>query len=86
MIGETKSSANSLGNTQALAAAFMAPSSAAGTGRYAGITGAYDFSWRVLVETEDGVVQGQSMDLKGRFRIVPSPGAATSEPAAGGSQ
>ena len=57
-----------------------------GTGRYAGITGDYDFSWRVLVETEDGVVQGQSMDLKGRFRIVPSPGAATSEPAAGGSQ
>jgi hypothetical protein len=40
----------------------------------------------VLVETEDGVVQGQSMDLKGRFRIVPSPGAATGEPAAGGSQ
>lgn len=39
-----------------------------GTGRYAGITGEYAFSWRFVLETEDGVVQGQSLGLKGRVR------------------
>jgi hypothetical protein len=41
-----------------------------GTGRYAGVTGNYEFSWRLMLETEDGTVQGQSMDLKGRFRVL----------------
>ncbi len=41
----------------------------AGTGRYAGISGNYEFSWRFVLETEDGVVQGQSVGLKGRARI-----------------
>jgi hypothetical protein len=40
-----------------------------GTGRYAGITGTYEFSWRFLIENEDGVVQGQSIGLNGRVRI-----------------
>jgi hypothetical protein len=40
-----------------------------GTGRYAGITGTYDFSWRFLIENEDGVVQGQSIGLNGRVRV-----------------
>jgi hypothetical protein len=39
-----------------------------GTGRYSGATGAYEFSWRFVLETEDGSVQGQSIDLKGRVR------------------
>ena len=39
-----------------------------GTGRYAGATGSYEFSWRFVLESEDGVVQGQSVGLKGRVR------------------
>jgi len=40
-----------------------------GSGRYAGATGTYEFSWRFVLESEDGVVQGQSAGLKGRVRI-----------------
>jgi hypothetical protein len=40
-----------------------------GTGRYAGVTGSYEFAWRFLLETEDGTVQGQSIGLKGRVRL-----------------
>jgi hypothetical protein len=40
-----------------------------GTGRYAGATGAYEFSWRFVLENEDGNVQGQSIGLKGRVRV-----------------
>jgi hypothetical protein len=40
-----------------------------GTGRYAGATGVYEFSWRFLLETEDGSVQGQSVGLTGRLRV-----------------
>jgi len=47
-----------------------------GTGRYAGATGTYEFSWRFLLETEDGTVQGQSIGLKGRVRVG-SPHATT---------
>jgi hypothetical protein len=44
-----------------------------GTGRYASLTGTYEFSWQFLLETEDGIVQGQSVGLKGRAHLV-SPG------------
>jgi hypothetical protein len=40
-----------------------------GTGRYSGATGSYEFSWRFVLENEDGAVQGQSLDLKGRVRV-----------------
>lgn len=43
-----------------------------GSGRYAGATGSYEFSWRYVLENEDGTVQGQSSGLKGRVRIDPS--------------
>ncbi len=48
-----------------------------GTGRYRGATGSYEFSWRFVLESEDGTVQGQSEGLKGRVRFdVPAtPGA-----------
>ena len=39
-----------------------------GTGRYAGATGNYEFSWRFVLEAEDGTVQGQSVGLTGRVR------------------
>ncbi len=47
-----------------------------GTGRYSGATGTYAFSWRFMLENEDGTVQGQSSGLAGRFRVH-SAGAKT---------
>lgn len=47
-----------------------------GTGRYSGATGTYEFSWRFVLETEDGTVQGQSRGLKGRVQVGSSPAAA----------
>jgi hypothetical protein len=49
-----------------------------GTGRYAGATGTYDFSWQFVMEAEDGSIQGRAVGLKGRVR----PG----QPGAGGAQ
>jgi hypothetical protein len=49
-----------------------------GTGRYAGATGGYEFSWRFVLEAEDGTVQGQSDGLTGKIRVgsaPPAPGA-----------
>ena len=39
-----------------------------GTGRYAGATGSYDFSWQFVIEAEDGSIQGRAVGLKGRVR------------------
>jgi len=50
-----------------------------GTGRYSGAIGTYEFSWRFVLESEDGTVQGQSVGLKGRVQIGGSP--ATPGPA-----
>jgi hypothetical protein len=49
-----------------------------GTGRYAGVTGTYEFSWQFVIEAEDGSIQGRAVGLKGRFR----PG----QPTTGGAQ
>ena len=49
-----------------------------GTGRYAGATGTYEFSWQFVLEAEDGSIQGSAVGLKGRVR----PG----QPAAGGAR
>ena len=40
-----------------------------GTGRYAGATGTYEFSWRFVLESDDGNMQGESIGLKGRVRV-----------------
>lgn len=42
-----------------------------GSGRYAGATGTYDFSWQYVLEAEDGLVQGRATGLKGRVRFDP---------------
>ena len=47
-----------------------------GTGRYAGATGSYEFSWQWVMEGEDGAVQGRAVDLKGR--VLPGPAAGGS--------
>jgi hypothetical protein len=40
-----------------------------GSGRYRGAVGTYELSWRFVLESEDGSVQGQSAGLKGRVRV-----------------
>jgi hypothetical protein len=40
-----------------------------GTGRFAGVTGAYELEWQFVIETEEGVVQGRAVGLKGRARL-----------------
>ena len=47
-----------------------------GSGRYAGATGTYEFSWRFVLESDDGNVQGQSLGLKGRVRVDAQRGTA----------
>ena len=44
-----------------------------GTGRYSGMNGTFEFSWRFVLESDDGTVQGQSVGLKGRARAGPAP-------------
>jgi hypothetical protein len=53
-----------------------------GTGRYSGATGTYEFSWRFVLETEDGTVQGQSIGLRGRVQV----GRPTATPRAAGAR
>jgi hypothetical protein len=48
-----------------------------GTGPFAGVAGDYEFSWRFLLENDDGIVQGQSMGLKGRVRLRQQHGGST---------
>jgi hypothetical protein len=45
-----------------------------GTGRFVGLTGTYEFSWKHVIESEDGSVQGRAVGLKGRVRIDPAAG------------
>ena len=47
-----------------------------GTGRYAGATGSYEFTWQWLMEAEDSSVQGRAVDLKGRVRRGPAAGGS----------
>ena len=51
-----------------------------GTGRFDGVTGTYEFSWRFVLESEDGNVQGQSVGLKGRVRVGSSTAAGAGGP------
>lgn len=49
-----------------------------GTGRYAGATGTYEFSWEYVIDAGDGLIQGRASGLKGRLK--------TSQPGMGGGQ
>lgn len=44
-----------------------------GTGRYAGATGSYEFSWQYMIESEDGRISGRAVELKGRVRTGAPP-------------
>jgi len=50
-----------------------------GTGRYAGATGSYEFSWRYVIESDEGSIQGSAVGLKGRVRVG-QPDAGSSRP------
>jgi hypothetical protein len=39
-----------------------------GTGRYAGLTGEYSFTWQYVLSAEDGRIQGRAVDISGRIR------------------
>ena len=39
-----------------------------GTGRYADLEGEYSFTWRYVLSTEDGAIQGRAVRLEGRVR------------------
>ena len=39
-----------------------------GTGRYAGLTGEYVFTWQYVTEGESGTLQARAADIKGWFR------------------
>jgi hypothetical protein len=39
-----------------------------GTGRYAGASGTYEFTWQYVIAGEDGTVQGRAVGLAGRVR------------------
>ena len=47
-----------------------------GTGRYAGVTGSYEFSWQWVMDGEDGAVHGRAVDLKGRVQPGPAAGGS----------
>ena len=47
-----------------------------GTGRYAGVTGSYDFSWQWVMDGEEGTIHGRAVDLKGRVRPGPVAGGS----------
>jgi hypothetical protein len=39
-----------------------------GTGRYAGLTGEFSFTWQFILSSEDGQVQTRAVSLSGRVR------------------
>lgn len=45
-----------------------------GTGRWAGLTGAYELRWQYVIESDDGTISGRAVGLKGRV-TVPAGGA-----------
>jgi len=47
-----------------------------GTGRYAGMTGSYEFSWQWVMEGDDSAVHGRAVDLKGRVQRGPAAGGS----------
>lgn len=49
-----------------------------GTGRHADAVGDYEFSWKLMIESEDGSIQGSTVGLKGRVR--------TGQPKSGGAK
>ena len=47
-----------------------------GTGRYAGVTGSYEFTWQWVMDGEDGAIQGRAIDIRGRAQTGPDAGGS----------
>ena len=47
-----------------------------GTGRYAGVTGSYEFTWQWVMDGEEGAIQGRAIDVKGRVQTGAAAGSA----------
>jgi hypothetical protein len=47
-----------------------------GTGRFADVTGGYEYSWQFVIRAEDGSIQGRAIGLKGQVQL--------GQPASGG--
>lgn len=43
-----------------------------GTGRYAGLSGSYRFTWQYMTDAEDGSIGARITDLRGSVRLAPS--------------
>ena len=50
-----------------------------GTGRFAGVTGSYEFSWKFVIEADDGSIQGSATGLKGHV-LAGQPATAGTRP------
>jgi hypothetical protein len=37
-----------------------------GTGRYAGLTGQYEFHWQYLITADGSMISGRAVDLRGQ--------------------
>jgi len=48
-----------------------------GTGRYAGVTGEFEFDWQYVITTPEGEVQGRVSSLKGSWKRGPAPGGGS---------
>jgi hypothetical protein len=51
-----------------------------GTGRYAGASGTYEFTWQYVLAADDGTVQGRAVGLKGRVRVDAAAAADKAKP------
>jgi hypothetical protein len=40
-----------------------------GTGRFAGVTGSYEYAWQYVLKAEDGSIQGRAVGLKGQVQF-----------------
>ena len=54
-----------------------------GTGRFAGVSGEYSFTWNPLVVSEDGGASGHVLNLKGTARLASPPGPPAAAPVSG---
>jgi hypothetical protein len=50
-----------------------------GTGRYSGVSGEYEFDWQYVIRAEDGMIQGRTVGLRGRFRVDAPPASPRRE-------
>ncbi|HOB52605.1 MAG TPA: hypothetical protein PK176_09450 [Acidobacteriota bacterium] len=56
------------GARSASAGAHVTGSITGGTGRYAGLTGRYEFNWQFMLESPEGQIQGRAVGFKGEAR------------------